>query len=1115
MKKILLALLFSTSFLVGQIKLVQMQPCIIGGVKEDSCFIMTDTNGIQKYVPISVLRNSLPGGGTLVANPDGSYTYTPVTGSTTVVKYTCSVIQDTVIRIYNQQGSLASTCNITGLGRALKNVSVSSDTTLSFQNNSGQTYTVNLCPFIKNCETHDTLTYNTITNNLSYKNESGNTIVINLNESTVINDPSGTYIHTNELGVNQTIGYSLNCLNDSTIQLIDHDGTIINTCIIAGGTGTSETITDINNLNNGAYEYINELGVKDTFGYKFDISDIPNNGFLYITDWDGTRVDSVNLCNPNCPYINAIAVNDTFNAIECTKYIGILSANDTECDNGIGIYSLVDGTVQGGYANIDANGSFIYYFENCNSISPHGFSYQYTCKDGSIFYADVTINLPGCGGAVANLDMYSGSRNTPISFSVSPNDTLCINPASTTYTIKINPTNGAMYLNSNGTGLYTSLPTFTGTDSSLIEIRCDGVICDTSWIKFTIINQDINDDYYQLVAGGTLLGLDATSNDEDCNVGVTTYAWNGALFPSTAGNLSGNPDNFDFESDELFCGVAFRNYDQFCNGIYNKTATVYFYVSCGNAINDTWTTLDTLFLEDVAMNDAACSNGGSSTWHILNNLTAHGVVSIAPFNCVGDCPGITADPVVKIVSWDTITGSFTLDFPTNFSGSVCFKYVLKCKSGGTTLLDTACVRVSRILNPEMSFTVTYPDTSSPTFLFNLGAWCKDANGTKQLLFNGDKLHFNLVTLQGTVDVDLVIGQNIKSGAGYTNDVGNRWQNWIVPSLPAGTVTLDRVALFNNTFSFVFRKDTFARKSDNWGDGTNTVNEIGQQLYPRFNICCATCNSSTFVYDTIYKLWSAIDINQWVEKGSLYTCTGVYGIEMIQGNNAFYVHPVNSAIKFVEGTPPFQYRTDTTSGWVNINQTGNTGGGYIQAATFCPLFDDSRDSINEWRMSYKKSVDFSNNITPMDLEVGVKSDIHRYRAAQGGQEIVRLYAGLYKQSIFTGLTLSLLNPTVRYYSTYVNGLLARPVNDTIKEIAFYVGHDPGDYANNALTRDEVFKITTGIGQNVFTTIAIPSASYDPPYNKVWTEGAYHHYGYMLSQSNRLYSITNGQVIIFSF
>lgn len=1110
MKKLIIffALLFNVAN--AQIKLMQLQPCIKNGQRTDSCFIMTDVNGVPKYISLADLIG-IAGGGTLTPNPDGSYTYSSGANNTTL-KYTCQVIQDSVIKIYNYQGSLASTCTITGMGKAFKAVTTINDSTIRFTNISGQTYSINMCPFVRNCETRTTLTYNTNTNNLTFTNESGTPVTINLNESTITNS-NGVYTFTNELNASTDIGYHLNCVNDSTIQLLDEQGNVVSTCGIIGGNNGGETITNIWNNPDGSYTYRNEAGVDTTFGYKFDVSQIGVNGYFYLTDKDGTHIDSVNLCNPACPAINGLAVNDTFTITACAPYAGKLTGNDTPCEIGIGVYSLIEGSEIGGLVTVDADGSFVYSPTNCDSTANHTFSYQMKCKDGSTFTASVKINLPGCGGATANLDQYSGQKNTTITFNVKSNDVACAAPKVTTYKVQLNPTYGTLALNSNGSGTYNSLPTFIGTDSAIIGVYCNGVMCDTSLLKFTVkAGNQLTDDYYSVVQGDSLTGLDVSTNDIACSVGVTTYTWNGALFPASAGTITGNPaSGFKFVASPFFCGVAHRDYDQNCDGVFNYTATAYFYVSCGNAIDDDWTTLDTIFKENVGGNDAPCSNGGVTTWHILNHLTSHGTgLSIAPFNCIGGCPGSTPDTDALITAWDTITGAFTLTLPGDFSDEVCFQYVMKCKAGGKTYLDTACVRIVRTIQAEITQTVVMKDTITPEFKFTWGAWCRDADNKKHLLVNGDKINFRMNTLHGNINVDLIVGQNIKLGSGYTNDVGNRWATWVVPSITSSPGIMSPSALLNGTYTFQFRKDTFARKSGNWGDNSHVSGlDIGQQLLPSVGVCCTSCNYSTVDVDTIPKLWSTINLAQWSEKGSLYTCSEIYNIAHLLGVNSFYAQPFNGeAAKFYTFT---QSRPDTSGAWTNMPKTGDVNLGWYQFAAYCQKPSLNMSGYNEWRTDYDTSATYI-NVTPQHLEYGTKTDIHRYLASSsGGTNHVRLFESVNKKSYKTGSTLSILEPNVYGYGTYTNDQAARPPGTTIARITLYIAQTPGDYANVPATRYNIFDVTSGINQNTAFSEALPEVKWDMPS----VEGAYHHWGYMLSNDGKYYSLTNGQVILFSY
>lgn len=1117
MKKILIVILLLTSYFVsGQVKLIQLQPCKVGGVLEDSCFVMTGADGLLKFISLSQLK-SISGGGTLVANGDGSYTFSG--DNTQDIKYTCSVVNDTTIRLYDSEGNLASTCNITGMGALLKTVSINSDTTLTFTTKSGGMYTVQMCPFVRACETVTSLTYNTTTNILTYNDEDGTPNNINLNEATITNNVNGSYTHLNEVGTSTIFGYKLNCVNDSTITLTDQDGTVVSTCQIQGGTGTGETITNLYNNSNGSYTYTNELGVDTLFGFHLDGSNVPTNGKIYFTDLDGTRIDSVNICY-NCPALSNYAINDTFTITSCTTYNGVVYANDTLCDEGLTEYSVVNGTEVNVLISMDASGKFIATFTDCSSSVTHKFSYRMKCIDGTVSYAEVFLDFPGCGGATANLDMYSGQKGSHISFGVAPNDVACAAPKVSTYKIIKGTVSGSIFINDNGIGIYNPLPPFVGTDSAIIGVYCNNVLCDTSFIKFTIFNGNTADDYYSLCAGSTKTGLDATTNDDVCGGGAaTSYAWYGAVFPTGSINFTGsNPTSFGITAVKTFCGVAHRYYIKYCDGVPTDTPTVFFYVSCGNAVADIFGALDTLFTGNVEQNDDICTNGGSTTWHPLADSTAHGTgLNIPIYECFANCP--TATPIVggKIIAWDTLTGVFTVDLPAGFDGEVCFKYRLKCKLSGTKNYDTACVYITRELNPVMTLKTAVLDTTVSDVTVTLSAKCLDGFGNAKPLENGDKINLRMQTAQGNIGVQLIVGQNIRSGSGYVNDTAGRYASWLIPAMSPSVVILDRNALFDSTMTFKINKALFSQLSNNWGDGTVSGAKIGQELYLYTNICCTSCGQGAGgAFDTIPKMWSLIDLDQWNEKANYNSCgNNDSHLRSLIGQTSWLNVPAGAANTFYAN---HAFRCDTTSAFTNSGVTGELfSSNYWRSVTSCNTCNNGANTVfAEYKTDYITSATYYLNLTVEPLHTDLQASVQRHTSnAVNGNQSVRLHCSFQKHHHTTGASLSVLNPSARWLSTYNNNVGARENGVTITQIEMRVAKDHGDRGYITAQSDRVYLLTGGgiVQANSTTSNIVPGSSNS--WNFANGEGYYHHWGYMLASNGKRYAISNGQVIVFSY
>jgi hypothetical protein len=157
-------------------------------------------------------------------------------------------------------------------------------------------------------------------------------------KTTLVNNANGTYQYVNEGGTISVLGYNLTCVNDSTIQLRDNDGTVVTTCVLRGAAtppvpiavdtlivqadstltvqttdGNQYTLdlcdivkkceTNIIVLNNidGTYTIVNENGFPTVLGYRLQCV---NDSTIAITDNDGTLINQCMLkggANPSVP----------------------------------------------------------------------------------------------------------------------------------------------------------------------------------------------------------------------------------------------------------------------------------------------------------------------------------------------------------------------------------------------------------------------------------------------------------------------------------------------------------------------------------------------------------------------------------------------------------------------------------------------------------------------------------------------------------------------------------------------------------------------------------------------------------------------------------------------
>jgi hypothetical protein len=184
-------------------------------------------------------------------------------------------------------------------------------------------------------------------------------------KTTLVNNANGTYQYVNEGGTISVLGYNLTCVNDSTIQLRDNDGTLVTTCVLRGAAtppvpiavdtlivqadstltvqttdGNQYTLdlcdivkkceTNIIVLNNidGTYTIVNENGFPTVLGYRLQCV---NDSTIAITDNDGTLINQCMLkggANPSVP----IAIDTLIIASDSTVTVRTTDGNEYTLD---------------------------------------------------------------------------------------------------------------------------------------------------------------------------------------------------------------------------------------------------------------------------------------------------------------------------------------------------------------------------------------------------------------------------------------------------------------------------------------------------------------------------------------------------------------------------------------------------------------------------------------------------------------------------------------------------------------------------------------------------------------------------------------------------------------
>ncbi|MET6992094.1 hypothetical protein ABXZ36_15735, partial [Sediminicola arcticus] len=209
---------------------------------------------------------------TIVANTDGTFTFTDENGA------------PTIIDIANLE--------------TLTSVALNSDNTnLQFIDEDGTVNLIDLTPLVENLETLTTMVANP-GSTFTYTDETGTATTIDIKNletlTSILNNGDGTITYTDEVGANQTIDLVSNDANNDITVGAD-GGLYLNVASVT----ISETITNISDTGDGTITYVNEDGTTQ----KVNKSDIIDNldGTYTFTNNDSSDViintNGVNISN--------------------------------------------------------------------------------------------------------------------------------------------------------------------------------------------------------------------------------------------------------------------------------------------------------------------------------------------------------------------------------------------------------------------------------------------------------------------------------------------------------------------------------------------------------------------------------------------------------------------------------------------------------------------------------------------------------------------------------------------------------------------------------------------------------------------------------------------------
>ena len=506
-----------------------------------------------------------PLNGTVVLNPNGTFTYTPDAGYTGIDVFTYNICDNG-----NPQACDEAIVIIT-IEPLPNNTVVANDnqdvtlvntpvTTPVFGNDTdpeGNTFDVTSFTQPLN----GTVVYNnngtfTYTPNTNFIGDDVYTYTICDNGNPIACDEAVVVITINPLP------------NNSVVANDNQDVTLINTPVTTPVFGNDNDpqgdtfeVTEFTQPLNGTVVYNNN----GTFTYTPNTNFVGDDAYTYTICDNGDPIacdEAVVVITINPLPVNTVVANNDNDVTDInTPVTTPVFGNDTDPQGNTftvtNFNQPANGTVV--YNN---NGTFTY-TPNNNFTGTDVFTYT-ICDNGNPVACDdatVTIDVVGTDNVViANNDQDETDLNTPVTINVFGNDT---DPEGDTFTVTTftQPTNGTVVYNNNGTFTYTPDTDFTGTDVFTYTICDNGnpVACDEATVVVTVTapeNTVIADNDQDETTVNTPVVIEVLTNDTDPqgdNFTVTnvTNPTNGTATINPNGTITYTPDT-DFTGTDVF-----------------------------------------------------------------------------------------------------------------------------------------------------------------------------------------------------------------------------------------------------------------------------------------------------------------------------------------------------------------------------------------------------------------------------------------------------------------------------------------------------------------------------------------------------------------------------------
>ncbi|WP_425004344.1 Ig-like domain-containing protein [Mycolicibacterium sp. S3B2] len=604
-----------------------------------------------------------PAHGTLVLNPDGSFSYTPTADYSGVDSFSYQVSDGTAT-----SNTALVTIAVTAINDAPNAVDDSYTTDEDIP-----------------------LSGNVLANDTDAEGDSlSATLVAGPTHGTLVLNSDGTFTYTPDADYTGTDSFtytagdaaltdsalvtvSISSVNDVPVATGDSFTTDEDTPL-SGNVLTNDTDVDGDSLTptlvNGPTHGELVLNNDGTFTYTPDADYTGADSFTY-TATDGTATSAVSTVSITVTAVNdtPVAADDSVTTNEDTQLTGNVLTNDTDTEGNTLTATLVTGPSHGALT-LNADGTFTY----TPTANYHGTdSFTYTATDGTTTStaATVTVTVNAVNDIpVAVNNSYTTNENTQLTGNVLTNDTDA-DGNTLTATLVTGPTRGTLTLNSDGSFTYTPTTNYHGTD--VFTYKANDGIANSTTAVVTITVTSVNDapsavnDAYTTSEESAVNG-NVLANDTDADADTLTAVL--ASGPSHGALTLNNDGTFTYTPTTNYNGTDSFTYTATDGAATSNTATVSITVNPVNdaptAANDVFTANeDTQLAGNVLTNDTDVD--GDTLTATLVNGPSHGALTL------------------------NSNGSFTYTPTANYNGTDSFTYTA---TDGTATSNTATVSIT-------------------------------------------------------------------------------------------------------------------------------------------------------------------------------------------------------------------------------------------------------------------------------------------------------------------------------------------------------------------------------------------------------------------------------------